>query len=61
MSESISKAELVKLISDTTQEVFKANSELLENQLVPTIEISVNIASYVTMKILDKLDVLKLD
>ena len=61
MSKTISKTELVELISKTTQEVFEANSKLLENQLVPTIEISVNIASYVTMKILAELDVLKLE
>lgn len=61
MSKTISKTELVELISKTTQEVFEANNKLLENQLVPTIEISVNIASYVTMKILDELDVLKLE
>ena len=61
MSKSISKTELVKLISETTQEVLAANNKLLENQLVETIELSANIASYVTMKILDKLDVLKLD
>lgn len=61
MDKSISKTELVKLISDTTQEVLEANSKLLENQLVPTIELSVNIASYVTMKILDQLNVLKLE
>lgn len=61
MSKSISKTELVNLISKTTQEVFEHNSTLLENQLVTTIEISVNIASYVTMKILDELDVLKLE
>jgi len=61
MSKSISKSELIKLISKTTQEVFERNSNLLDNPLVPTIEISVNIASYVTMKILDELDVLKLE
>ena len=31
MSKTISKTELVELISKTTQEVFEANNKLLEN------------------------------
>lgn len=61
MSKTISKTELVKLISDTTKEVLQANSHLLENHLVEAIELSANISSYVTLKILDELDLLKLE
>lgn len=61
MDKTISKTELVKLINSTTKEVMTTNSKLLVNQLDHTIELSVNIASYVTIKILDELGVLKLE
>lgn len=61
MPKSITKTELAELISETTEKVCNANSNLLENQPDTTIQISVNIASYVTMLILDELDVLRLE
>ena len=54
----ISKDELVNLISNTTDEVLKKNSKMLENNLEGTIEVSVQLSALVTIKILQELNVL---
>lgn len=56
----MTKNELIKLVNETTKEVFAKNPDLLKEEFLPsTIEIAVKLSSLTNIRLLQKLGVLE--
>lgn len=58
---NIKRSELSQLIENVTAEALEKNSRLLENQLVPTIELAIKLSCVANLKLFEKLGVIKIE
>ena len=61
MSNTIKRCDLPQLIEETTMQALEKNSVLLENQLVPTIELAVKLSCLANLKLLEKIGVISIE